>query len=251
MSSKKTPYWFLWIVPLFGLIAIVLFALNEGSFTKESISKASQGEFSRNSSKPTLAINPIHILSGGVSIIPIFHQPILEWGTRTLSGITYIFGEGNPKEIQIKLQDEYNQQYADGFTVRPETEKGLLEFLSNPMLATVVNKCGGFIRPRDGMDIGLEQHLPQALFTTDFSLESMISIDLSTGTKILDSDKFDLFGLMFKQISFPANENADTKWEEHLSCLSSGEIEEYRTLVYQYGHVYQSWSNSSYMLSQQ
>jgi hypothetical protein len=174
----------------------------------------------------------------------IFKQPSTEWRTRTLSGITYVSGEGNPSEIQSRLDNAYNSQYADGVTVRPQTEKFLSEFLSNPMLNIVVNKCGSLIKPRDSITTGLEVGLPETLFTTDFSLESMITIDPSTGEKILDSDKFNLFGIMFQQISFPVSEDTSVPWKVTLACLSTGEIREYQKLVYQYLYTNMSWMNS-------
>ena len=84
----------------------------------------------------------------------VFHQPNTEWKTRTITlddgrRITYEFGKGNPREVMPKLSDYTlpEQDYFHDAIVRPKTEKLLKEFLSNPILVTVMNKCGHLIVP--------------------------------------------------------------------------------------------------------
>jgi hypothetical protein len=34
---------------------------------------------------------------------PKFKKPNLEWKMRTINGITYVFGEGNPREVEPEI----------------------------------------------------------------------------------------------------------------------------------------------------
>lgn len=238
MSNKKTPYSLLWIVPLFGIIAIVFFALNEGSFTKDSISKASQAEFSGNSSKSTLAINPIHILSGGVSIVPIFHQPILDWGTRTFSGLTYIFAEGDPKEVALRREDfasDLDLMYQE--VVSKRFESNLRRFLENPSLGNIINKCGHLLKPQDGYDTPIIRNFPDSIFTTTFNLEDIIVIDAKTGRKAVNHDRYDALSVALAEIydalkteSFAIRTGSPDYSPQSSICLTSLEVSDLKEL---------------------
>lgn len=88
---------------------------------------------------------------------PQFVKPNTEWKTRTISGVTYVFGEGNPREValsQTELEnlrkkcgsesDPNNLGYlckeTDGY-VSPGVEKYLLDALSDPNWETLLTEC--------------------------------------------------------------------------------------------------------------
>ena len=88
---------------------------------------------------------------------PRFQKPNTEWKTRTLSGITYVFGEGNPREValnQLELEnlrkkcgtelDPENTGYlckeTDGY-VNADVEKYLFAALSDPNWETLITEC--------------------------------------------------------------------------------------------------------------
>lgn len=178
-----------------------------------------------------------------------FKKPNIEWKPRTLSGITYRFGEGNPNEVMPRFENLHGWEGGDGYfqgdTVRQKTEHLLAEFLANPMLMIVMNQCGPLTKPRPGITMGIEVGLPNVLFMTDFSMNSMITINPITGMKDLDREKFGLFAVIFDQIIAPVSEDPNIPWKIHLNCLNPNDINEYQKLVYQYIHINESWSNSS------
>jgi hypothetical protein len=183
----------------------------------------------------------------------VFHTPNTEWKARTITlsdgqVVTYRFGEGNPEEVMPKIEDLQGwklNSYMDSVMVRPKTERILLEFLSNPTLATVINKCASFIQPRNNISTGLELSLPDVLFTTDFSMEGMITVNPNTGQKELNINKFNLFGIIFEQIGMPISEAVESPWKIQLPCLDKNEIEAYKKLIYQLGAINLSWMNNS------
>jgi hypothetical protein len=180
---------------------------------------------------------------------PEFKKPNTEWKTRTLSGITYEFGKGNPKEVHPKFENfqgwDSNGYYQDE-TVRPKVETLLVEFLSNPILVTVINKCGSLATPGNTSS-PLAMRLPGVLFMTDFSIEGMFTINPSTGRKQLDQEKFNLFGIVFSQIRDQEEGYTKKRLVNKLAneCLSENEIVNYDQLVDQYNAINNSWMNSS------
>ena len=180
---------------------------------------------------------------------PEFKKPNTEWKTRTLSGITYVFGEGNPKSVHEKFEtfQGWDQNgYIDSNTVRPKVEILLVQFLANPMLVTVINKCGSLTTPGNTSS-PLAMGLPGVLFTTDFSMEGMLTIDPSTGRKQLDQEKFNLFGIVFSQIRDQEEGYTKKRLVNKLAneCLSENEIVSYDHLVDQYNAIQHSWYNGS------
>jgi hypothetical protein len=180
---------------------------------------------------------------------PEFKKPSTEWKTRTLSGITYVFGEGNPAGVATKLEnlDGYMRHsgYVDGVTVRPKVETLLAQFLANPMLIIVINKCGPLSIPGNSSAI-LTKGLPGILFTTDFSMEGMITINPSTGQKELDMEKWGLLGWVFGQIREYGYRDIHTRVNLLANqCLNSNEIVSMDQLYDQYLAVNNSWHNGS------
>lgn len=187
----------------------------------------------------------------------VFRKPNTEWASRyvTLNDrrtFHYVFGEGDPKEVMVKLEDldGYMRQsgYIDDKTVRPRTEKLLKEFLSNPMLPIVLNKCGPLMNPDVSMEDGdvLEMGLPGTLFNTDFSMEEILTVDPITGRKVINANKFNFLGNALGKIHASWYANFHTPADPLQNrCLEGEEISRMDQLVNQYGAVQESWYNGS------
>lgn len=176
----------------------------------------------------------------------VFRMPNTEWKTRTLSGITYEFGKGNPKEVVPKLKD-YNipeQDYFHDEIVRPRTELLLAQFLSNPMLVTTINKCGALIQPNPHSQSQVERNFPNSLFTADFSIQNILYIDPVSGRKYLEWERLDALGSAIFQVR---NFTPTGDRENFLAnqCLSSNEISEFDLLMDQYLSIGNSAANDS------
>jgi hypothetical protein len=177
-----------------------------------------------------------------------FKKPNTEWKTRTLSGITYVFGEGNPASVLEKLEtfQGWDQNgYIDSNTVRPKVEILLAQFLENPTLIIVINKCGWLTTPGNTSS-SLAMGLPGVIFTTDFSMESLITINPSTGRKELDMEKWGLLEWVFGQIREYGYRDIHTRVNLLASqCLNSDEIVSMDNLYNQYLAIQNSWYNGS------
>ena len=116
-----------------------------------------------------------------VKIAPIeFKKPSLEWQPRVINGIVYKFGDGDPKEVTSPDVGHEGPSSA----VTPETERSLLAVLGNPILSTIVNRCGKLLAPENEYDSSpITQEFPNSIYETDFSLEQMLYIDPDTGWK--------------------------------------------------------------------
>ena len=68
-----------------------------------------------------------------------FQKPNTQWKTRILSGVTYVFGEGNPREVALSRSQietfrksvSNKNDYGDYGYVTPSIEKSLREFLDD------------------------------------------------------------------------------------------------------------------------
>lgn len=184
---------------------------------------------------------------------PVFKKPNTEWKARTLSGITYVFGEGNPKEVAPKLSDyKYpNQDYFHDAIVRPKTEKRLKEFLENPVLITVMNKCGSLLQAESDPNFSnLLRNLPISLYTIDLSMENTLLIDPITGRKVIN-------GVLLNDISRIFSQIQSGKYQHQLSmssipgpplmndCLLKDEILAFEELMRQLSAIDSSYFNES------
>jgi hypothetical protein len=163
---------------------------------------------------------------------PIFKKPNLEWGSKTLSGITYVFGAGNPKEVVKKKED-----YADEFdffhdaVVTVQTEKNLVTLLSNPMLTSVFSKCDVFISG----DLLTDGRL---------DMERILFIDSTTGRKKLDEHGLAVVGTELSSLQVLNSTGARTVAEQ---CLNQDEIRNLNVLIAQYNAVFESYTNGNMM----
>lgn len=139
-----------------------------------------------------------------------FQMPNTEWKTRTISGITYVFGEGNPEKFtltKIQLQelrekckesesdnnDGYLCKEQDGY-ITPEVEKYIIATLSDRNWENLLTKCQSNLRYYENQLKGSYGHYPNEggfinfdiVANTDFlDINNWITID-SFGRKQLD-----------------------------------------------------------------
>jgi hypothetical protein len=138
---------------------------------------------------------------------PEFKKPNTEWKTRTLSGITYVFGEGNPKEIKIdqamfekacndpkKVEKLAEKGFCNAETGMPNIvtsnmEKTLLLAISHPNWQTLYEKCESNIRYSEINSINrpVYEFTFDRVFHTDLlNIENFLQVDTETGWKKLD-----------------------------------------------------------------
>ncbi|MBX9808972.1 hypothetical protein K2X92_01105 [Candidatus Gracilibacteria bacterium] len=132
----------------------------------------------------------------------VFQKPNTEWKSRTLSGITYVFGEGNPKEVALSvetMQQEFRQCEItpgsmaricrDGMAgyVSPEIERALKQVLESPLWGQLINLCSSEQRLNPGAFDKFNKHIlaPGALDISRFLI-----IDPDTGRKELAISTF-------------------------------------------------------------
>ncbi len=158
---------------------------------------------------------------------PEFKKPNTEWKTRTLSGITYVFGEGNPKKIALNFEQlqemskkcvltstsetliTSTMSLMNGFCnpenemlryVTPEIEKHLLLALSDPSWSKLATECEknfraieqGYYISDAKANNAQNSSWPNLYFDLTFSsgfldMNNFISIEPNTGWKVLNT----------------------------------------------------------------
>jgi hypothetical protein len=169
---------------------------------------------------------------------PEFKKPNTEWKTRTLSGITYVFGEGNPKGVALdkhQLQtirqkcgtqsDPDNIGYlckeSDGY-VTPEVEKYLNLALSD-------NNFGHFS----------QCFPPNILYITApnfLDIDTLLFIDSNTGRKEIDIAKLmrileDLKYYINPPESYAENQEVDACMAKYGNRIYQNLYEVYRRYI--------------------
>lgn len=170
-----------------------------------------------------------------------FRKPSTQWATKTVNGVSYVFGEGNPKEVAPK-----REEYVDDFSflhddvVSAQTEKNLHDFLSNPMLETVINRCGEILKSDMYADSKILRNLPDAIFEENFDIENILYVDTNRGgQKKINLNHLDAFGAAFSQISESITHNSTENASGR--CLSLGEQAGFEKLISQYSNIYMSY----------
>jgi hypothetical protein len=133
-----------------------------------------------------------------------FKKPNTEWKPRTLSGITYRFGEGNPREVALDenklkaahkkcgtIEDPENSgilcRENSGY-VSPEAEKHLLLALSDPNWTPLMILCEDNLRvfEPENLEIPNNPSYDRILYENFLDIEYWMSIDTNTGQKKLN-----------------------------------------------------------------
>lgn len=128
-----------------------------------------------------------------------FVKPNTEWKTRTISGIAYVFGEGNPREVALSqtqlrdiskkcgtVSDPNNEGYlckeGDGY-VTPEVENYLKAALSDPNWEMLLTRCEENLR----YDEFPPYQQPPSLYPNQ---SGIISFSIVAHTDFLDINKW-------------------------------------------------------------
>lgn len=103
----------------------------------------------------------------------------------------YKFGEGNPDETALQPEYYLAKGENDGIPyVTPETEKNLYDFLNDPDLPTVLDKCENYNRQnmvKLNPQLPIDQ-IPILLTPSDFDIENIMTINPNTGRKEINED---------------------------------------------------------------
>ncbi|MFZ2255666.1 MAG: hypothetical protein WAW59_03080 [Patescibacteria group bacterium] len=147
----------------------------------------------------------------------VFQKPNTEWKTRTISGVTYVFGEGNPKEVALtaeQVEDTgklceshenakvlYDTEFCNPETERlkyltAEAEKHVLAALSDPNWEKLATECENNFRAMETADTfqnaERNPNFPyfDRVFTPGFlDIENFVSVEPTTGWKKLNTGR--------------------------------------------------------------
>ena len=158
---------------------------------------------------------------------PVFQKPNTEWKTRTLSGITYVFGEGNPKQVAFTatgIQQELRTcEVTPGSTARmcsegrygyvtPEIEVALRNMLESPLWENLITRCEKeYSNSDDYMRFQKNILAAHALDITHF-----LVIDKDTGRKEIETMELREIALTLSSVGA-----ADDRGEWKNICISS------------------------------
>ncbi len=157
------------------------------------------------------SVNPF--LSGKVDCRnaenPKFKKPNTEWKTRTINGISYVFGEGNPKEVALTgSMDEYlrtinpNTGNAPYGYMNPQTEIALKEFVSDEKLTYVLEKCSDYFDPWNK-----NQKPEWNRFPPNLDLDTLLIVDPETGKKEINPVVINVIYPLFSVVDGPTADN--------------------------------------------
>jgi hypothetical protein len=140
-----------------------------------------------------------------------FQKPNTEWKSRTISGVTYVFGEGNPKEVALpesemkgcSWQEEGIPECTDkgaGY-VDADLEKLIYDMLNSPDWESLIKHCEEQFRDTDSiMRADLLNNGGTPSYYLDFdrlthlasyiSLEDIIVINNETGRKNISKESY-------------------------------------------------------------
>jgi len=172
---------------------------------------------------------------------PNIPQPNTLWETKTrqINGktVTYVFGEGNPKEVALTgdaLKDHWRKNGKGYMT--PEAEMALKAFLSNPSLPYFINKCFGQI------DWHNKQAAVYHMYPQNLSIEYLLYIDPETGRKEFRYDEIQVIAGAFNGMDNPLEfDESKRTWNQ---CLSQVEYtQHFLPLVEQFFWVWKYYGN--------
>ncbi len=153
------------------------------------------------------SVNPF--LSGKVDCRnaekPKFKKPNTQWKTRTINGITYVFGEGNPTEVALTgSMNEYlrtvnpNTGNAPYGYINPQTELALKEFVSDEKLPYVLEKCSDYFDPWNK-----NQKPEWNRFPPNLDLDTLLIVDPETGKKEINPALINVIYPLFSVVDGP------------------------------------------------
>jgi hypothetical protein len=228
-----------------------------GAETKWGISPFSSGQpleidEETQITESTISVKPITIpkpsIQKSIPDHPVFHTSITEWKTRTLSGVTYVFGQGNPPEVALSenemktlrgkcgsIDDPDNTGYLckeqDGY-VSPEVEKYLYAALTDPNWSQLLGECYENLSYFQKLiDINTAQQF--------LDINKWIGIDPNSGRKTFDFQRWQnlttwiLHGTeaWWRATEYPTDINGIKISLENPTCVDIFGKEIYRNLI--------------------
>jgi hypothetical protein len=168
---------------------------------------------------------------------PQFQKPNTEWKARTINGITYRFGEGNPPEVAALSHEEkeiYSQCYfntvvyamqcpsdsqgrGQGY-ITSEIEKDLLMLLNHPSWEGILTKCEQQFRSSEISVLEHEANYDRIISGEYLSMENLMTIDDRDGRKIL-TNNFSSMTFWFRNAITEGNREIISP--EHISKLNN------------------------------
>jgi hypothetical protein len=186
-----------------------------GAETKWGISPFSSGQpleidKEKQITGSTIPVKPITIpkpsIQKSIPDHPVFHPSITEWKTRTLSGVTYVFGQGNPAEVAL-MPDQIldilhcgpSAQDSAGYCpeglgyVTPMFEKKLKAVLEHPYWERLITECVHEYKPLlyDGR---FEKYVVSG-YGRD--INNLLTIDLKTGRKEIKRNESNTWNILY------------------------------------------------------
>jgi hypothetical protein len=114
---------------------------------------------------------------------PKFKKPDTKWEARTINGITYRFGEGNPKEVELSPEEIRDLQSKGYGYISPKAEYALKNLLESDDFIHILNKCS------DLLDIGNLDTTKNnwEKWPPNLDMETMLIIDPETKRKDINN----------------------------------------------------------------
>lgn len=188
-----------------------------------SISSRGNGEYS--SIQTNWGFSPFDRPSIGMQPPTLeFKPPNTEWQARTISGVTYVFGEGDPKEVAVRREDyQSDDDFMHQEVVSARFERNLKKLLSDPSLVKIINKCGSLLYSRPEDQSTIARDFPDSIYKASFDMESMIYIDPNTRRKALNQDRYSALAILLSEIGSNSDQESPPLADK---CLSNSEIDE-------------------------
>lgn len=143
----------------------------------------------------------------------VFQKPNTEWKTRTISGVTYVFGEGNPKEVALLESEIRGCSWQEGGIpectdngagyVDPLLEKLVYDVLNSSDWEPLLQNCEKELRHEDEQNriTALDNGRPEFVNFFNFdslsnlhsyiSMEDIFIINSQTGRKNISREGYD------------------------------------------------------------
>lgn len=141
-------------------------------------------------------------------------HPNTEWPTRTISGVTYVFGEGNPKEVAIP-KEGMNDYWKNGGKayMNPVAEKIMQSIIEDESKNLIFEQCVSVL------DAGnYDKNIGWRPFETELHMADILYIDSETGRKEFDLKNIAWIRDMINQLQNPIDNNGtEFLWQK---CLS-------------------------------
>jgi len=86
---------------------------------------------------------------------PKFKKPNLEWRSKSVNGLAYIFGEGNPKEVALtdeQIKDLFSRNEITTYMTK-DAEHYMFNLLSSGELIRLKEICGNYVEMPRSMDL--------------------------------------------------------------------------------------------------